>query len=82
MWLSTYTGKGSIESWPSDDRNAFAAANGKYLAVCNVMKDVEDFTLGAVEHKVDEHFCLPGPTSELGVLVLHLIWALHDERTH
>lgn len=60
-------------------QEAFNAAIAKHLAVHDIMKSMQNFTIGAVESVENDHFCLPGPPNELAILVLELIWALRGE---
>lgn len=81
LWLTTYDGVGDIRSWDAEDRQAFEAANGKHIPVHEMMESMGIFTRGVVETMNDDHFCLPGPPDELGLLILQVIWALDRQRT-
>ena len=78
LWLTTYDGVGNVRDWELDDQEAFVAAKGNLVPVHDMMETMEDFTVGAALGSHDEHFCLPGPPDEVGLLVLRLIWALHQ----
>lgn len=76
LWLTTYDGVGDVRDWELDDQEAFVAAKGNLVPVHDMMESMGNFTRGAAKRSEDEHFCLPGPPDELGLLVLQLIWAL------
>lgn len=78
LWLTTYDGVGDVRDWELDDQEAFMSAKGNLVPVHDMMETMGNFTMGAATASEDEHFCLPGPPDELGLLVLQLIWALHD----
>lgn len=80
IWLSTYDGGGAVQDWTDDERRAFDEAGAKYIPVHDMVETLGDFTRGVAEHNDDEHFCLPGPPDELGLLVLQLIRALSHDR--
>lgn len=79
FWLSTYDGEGDVQAWSAEDRQAFDDASARYIPVHNMMNTMGRFTRGVAEDRDDDHFCLPGPPNEVGLLALKLIWAVHIE---
>lgn len=78
IWLATYDGVGNINDWEFGDREAFLAAKGNHIPVNNMMETMSNFTMGAELGSDDDHFCLPGPPDEVGLLILQLVWALTE----
>ena len=80
LWLTTFEGAGDIRHFASEEREIFTAAGAKYVPVHYMMESMTKYTRGVAEGSGNNHFCLPGPPDELGVLILQLIWSLHLER--
>ncbi|CAB1116984.1 unnamed protein product [Ectocarpus sp. CCAP 1310/34] len=80
LWLSTYDGHGSVDLWNDAQKEKFSQSGARFVNVGHMLFGLSNFTKGAVEDRVDPHFCLPGPPDELGFLLLKIIWALYQER--
>ena len=79
FWLSTYAGRGDVGKWKEQDRANFLDSGAKYVDVGCMMQGLHDWTIGAVKNSPDDHFCMPGPSDEIAVLLVKLMWALHEE---
>lgn len=79
LWLSTYDGAGNKEDWHQQTRRALEDCGVRFIPVHD-MGGLSHLTKERVENaRGDTHFCLPGPPSEIGVLLLKIAWALHIE---
>lgn len=78
FWLSTYEGGGGFNKWPESQRVRFIESGAKYFDVGCMMRGMQPWTRGRAEGGTDPHFCLPGPPNEVAVLMLQLMWAVHD----
>lgn len=78
LWLSTYQGGGVINAWPESQRVSFIESGAKFLDVHRMTQGMKAWTKGKVEGGTDPHFCLPGPPNEMAVLILKLLWAVHN----
>lgn len=78
FWLSTYEGVGSIKAWPALRRRQFQQSGAKFVDISAMTLGLDPFTKGAIEHTLDPHFCLPGPPDEMGLLLLKMMWAVHE----
>lgn len=81
FFLSLYSGKGDIGEWDASQRTTFFESGARYVDVGDMVLGLDEFTRAAVEgEESDNHFCLPGPPDEIGLLMLNLMWAVHRER--
>ena len=78
VWLSEYGRGTGIDSWPEDEREAFYESGAKFLDVNRMVTGLKYLTKGKVEGSGDPHFCMPGPPNEIAILVLQLMWAVHE----
>lgn len=80
FWSSTYDGVGDIQDWNPTERAAFAENGVRFIPIHSMVQSLRHWTKGKVEsNSTDTHFCLPGPPSEIGMLLLRIAWALHFE---
>lgn len=81
FFLSLYSGKGDIGDWDVSQRTTFFESGARYVNVGDMVLGLDEFTKAAVEgEENDNHYCLPGPPDEIGVLILNLMWAVYRER--
>lgn len=79
FWLSTYNGRGAVTKWELTQRERFKKSGATFVDIERMASDVVNLTKGEVEHlRADPHFCMPGPPDEIGLLLLRIIWALHE----
>lgn len=79
FWLSGYDGVGDVGKWIKATRARFFDSGAKYVDVGSMMQGMYEWTIGAVKNSPDDHFCMPGPSDELAVLLVKLMWALYEE---
>lgn len=79
FWLSTYAAGGDVATWSKQDRERFMGSGAKHVDVGCMMQGMYEWTIGAVKNSPDDHFCMPGPSDEVSVLLAQLVWALHEE---
>lgn len=79
FWLSTFRGQGSINMWNDAQKAQFTQSGARFINVGHMLFGLSNFTKGAIEDRVDPHYCLPGPPDELGFLLLKIMWALYQE---
>lgn len=80
FWLSGYDGVGDVRKWTKQASARFLDSGAKYVDVGSMMKGMYEWTIGAVKGSPDDHFCMPGPSDEVAVLLAKLMWALHEEK--
>eukprot|EP00752_Nemacystus_decipiens_P014381 g12791.t1 len=81
LWMSAYQGEGDIGAWLPEEQEDFWGSGARFVPVHRMVESLDYLTRGAVEgDKHNPHFCLPGPPVEIGVLLLKIAWALHDEK--
>lgn len=78
FWLSEYDGVGDINGWEVNKTARFHESGAKFVDISSMTSGLRSLTKGAVESKKDPHFCLPGPPDEMAVLILKLMWAVHQ----
>lgn len=81
LWLSEYDGAGDIGDWNTSEKTRLADSGTMFLPVHYMVRGVEQWTKGFVDGGVmdgDPHYCLPGPPDQIGLLLLRILWALHD----
>lgn len=87
FWLSTFDGTGDIGGWREHDRSAFRNSGARYVNISAMALGLGSLTKGGVEDlrdpvgEPDEHFCLPGPPDEMGLLLLKIMWAVRGENS-
>lgn len=81
IWLSTYDGIGNVKKLTDADRAEFFGLGAKFIPVHEMVEGFVNLTKGVVEHEVNNHYCMPGPPNELGLLFLRIIWA-HWTESH
>lgn len=79
FWLSTYAAGGDVGKWKEQDRARFLESGAKHVDVGCMTQGLYGYTIGAVKDSPDDHFCMPGPSDEIAVLLVKLMWALHEE---
>eukprot|EP00752_Nemacystus_decipiens_P009300 g8311.t1 len=89
FWLSEYDGYGDLNRWEASDIVLFHESGARFLDVGAMARGLRSLTKGAIEeHSTsnsfqkkfgDPHFCLPGPPDEMALLLLKLVWAVHQE---
>lgn len=77
-WLSYYKGLGTPDEYflGEGELENFWGLGIRFLPVHEMMKQVTQFNRGSVEGGIDSHFCLPGPSNELSLFVLQVVWAV------
>lgn len=81
FWLTTYAAGGDVGKWKEQDRERFVGSGAKHVDVGCMSQGMYGWTIGAVKNSPDDHFCMPGPSDEIAVLLAQLMWAVHEERT-
>lgn len=79
FWFSSYDGAGDIKKWTHSNQAVFHQSGAKFVAMGDMARGLDHLTVGAVENRRDPHFCLPGPPNEIGLLLVKMIWAIHQE---
>lgn len=79
FWLCTYSGSGRISTWSDNQRKRFVASGARYVNIQSMAQGMKAWTKGTYDGTTDGHFCLPGPPNEIALLLLKIIWAVHDE---
>lgn len=95
FWLSQYDGVGDINGWGASNVSRFHESGARYVDIRSMTHGLRSFTKGAVESVEknkenvgdtfglhdggDPHFCLPGPPDEMALLLLKLMWAVHQD---
>ena len=83
FYLSKYGGtEGFVTEWEEHNRVLFRESGARYVDISAMAHGLTSLTRGAVEHKhgVDSHYCLPGPPDQMGLLLLKIMWAVHQEK--
>ncbi|CAM9162932.1 unnamed protein product [Scytosiphon promiscuus] len=80
FWMSSYEGVGDVAGWLPEEQEAFWASGARFIPVHRMVESLQFLTKGVVEDEHNPHFCMPGPPNEIGVLLLKMAWALHDEK--
>lgn len=77
FWMKTYEGHGLPDTYCKEkgDSKEFKHLGVKVIPVHQIMKDVKNFTKGQVEGVVDNHFCMPGPSNEVSLFLMQIIWS-------
>ena len=79
FWLSNYDGVGSMTGWKESNRLRFHESGARYVDISAMASGLEALTKERVENiENDPHFCLPGPPNEMGLLLLKIMWAVHQ----
>lgn len=86
FWLSTYDGRngrfGDVDGWNKKDRARMDGLGVNFIRVGAMALGLDHLRKEVVEPQSgDPHFCLPGPPTEMSLLLLKLVWALHFEST-
>lgn len=89
FWLSSYDKTGDINGWEASNIASFHESGARYVDISAMTYGLRSMTKGAIEGTTtsqsyddqfgDPHFCLPGPPDEMGLLLLKLVWAAHEE---
>lgn len=89
FWLSEYDGYGDISRWEESNVLLFHESGARFVDIGTMARGLRSLTKGGIEeHSTsnsfqkkfgDPHFCLPGPPDEMGLLLLKLVWAVHQE---
>lgn len=80
LWLSTYDGNGDVGGWSEGHQKMFANSGAIFVPVGDMMRGLGHLTRGRVEGEQngeDDHYCMPGPPNQLGMLLVKLMWAVH-----
>lgn len=77
VWATTYGGAGDPRVYlNSDEMWSFDYREVKFFPMHDILKEMTRFTRDHVEGGAHgPHFCMPGPTNEIGLLWLQLVWA-------
>eukprot|EP00903_Cladosiphon_okamuranus_P014839 g13740.t1 len=78
FWLSAYDGHGDVLGWSSEGQEEFRDSGARFVPIHRMVESLTYLTRGVVEKEGNHHFCLPGPPTEIGILLLRIAWALHD----
>ena len=83
FWLSNYDGVGAMSEWKESNRLRFHESGARYVDISAMTSGLDALTKAKVEHlEHDPHFCLPGPPDEMGLLLLKIMWAVHEGYSH
>ena len=82
FFLSSYAKDDkAVSEWEEHNRVLFHASGARYVDIRIMTHGLTSLTRGAVEPpKRDGHFCLPGPPDQIGLLLLKIMWAVHQEK--
>lgn len=75
FWLSTYDGVGALDAFLSmDQKSSFQSLGARFIDIQDMVTEVHNYTKGELEGSTDPHFCMPGPTNEINLLLMQLVW--------
>lgn len=69
-----------MSQWTIDQKTRFFASRARYVDIQSMMRGLQAWTKGAVEGVNDPHYCLPGPPNEIALLLVKIVWAVHEEK--
>lgn len=79
FWLSTFFRGSGISKWSENQRARFYKAGALYVDIECMARGMNSWTRGGVEGVNDSHFCMPGPSNEIALLLLQIVWAVVEE---